>query len=270
MILPLLAFETDFIATACVSFKDGIISTYVFVAVFASVLAVALIGIIKYILTLKKTKELELQISRLEAEKKAIEAELGESRIAIMLSEIQPHFIYNTLGTIEQLCLKDPQMASELVRNFSLYLRANLSELDSIVPIPFSDEIKHVQYYVNIEKVRFPDMTIEYQLDMSDFSLPAISVQPLVENAIKHGLMPLESGGRVVIRSYQTDIHFCVEVTDNGVGFDTSRVIDKKEHVGLYNVRERLKAIVNGELRIESTDGAGTTATILIPKEKTV
>jgi LytS/YehU family sensor histidine kinase len=205
---------------------------------------------------------LELQISRLEAE-------LGESRIAIMLSEIQPHFIYNTLGTIEQLCLKDPQMASELVRNFSLYLRANLSELDSIVPILFSDEIKHVQYYVNIEKVRFPDMTIEYQLDMSDFSLPAISVQPLVENAIKHGLMPLESGGRVVIRSYQTDTHFCVEVTDNGVGFDTGCLIYKKEHVGLYNVRERLRAIVNGELRVESTEGAGTTATILIPKEKT-
>jgi sensor histidine kinase YesM len=160
-------------------------------------------------------------------------------------------------------------MASELVRNFSLYLRANLSELDSIVPILFSDEIKHVQYYVNIEKVRFPDMTIEYQLDMSDFSLPAISVQPLVENAIKHGLMPLESGGRVVIRSYQTDTHFCVEVTDNGVGFDTGCLIDKKEHVGLYNVRERLRAIVNGELRVESTEGAGTTATILIPKEKT-
>lgn len=270
MILPLLVFETDLIAAAGVLFKDGIVSTYVFVAVLAAVLTVALIGIIKYILALKKTKELELQISRLKAEKKAIEAELGESRMSMMLSKIRPHFIYNILGTINHLCLKDPQMASELVRNFSLYLRADLSELDSVTPIRFSEEIKHVQYYVNIENVRFPDMTIEYQLDNLDFVLPAISVQPLVENAIKHGLMPLESGGRVVIRSYQTDIHFCVEVTDNGVGFDTSRVIDKKEHVGLYNVRERLKAIVNGELRIESTEGAGTTATILIPKEKTM
>jgi sensor histidine kinase YesM len=91
-----------------------------------------------------------------------------------------------------------------------------------------------------------------------------------VENAIKHGLMPLESGGKVVIRSYETDTHFCVEVSDNGVGFDTDRPIDKKEHVGLYNTRERLKAIVNGDLKVESTEGVGTTATILIPKEETV
>lgn len=268
MILPLLAFGTDLSATACVSFKDGIVSTYVFVAVLAAVLAVALIGIIKCIFTLKKAKESELKISRLEAEKKAIEAELGERRMSMMLSKIRPHFIYNTLATIEYLCLKDPEMASDLVRNLSLYLRGNLKELDSVTPIRFSEEIVHVQYYVNIEKMRFHDITVEYQLEFSDFFLPAISVQPLVENAIKHGLMPLESGGRVVIRSYQTDTHFCVEVSDNGVGFDTHRTIDKKEHVGLYNVRERLKAIVNGYLRVESTEGVGTTATILIPKEE--
>jgi LytS/YehU family sensor histidine kinase len=213
---------------------------------------------------------LELQISRLEAEKKAIEAELGESRMSMMLSKIRPHFIYNILGTINHLCLKDPQMASELVRNFSLYLRADLSELDSVTPIRFSEEIKHVQYYVNIEQVRFPDMTIVYQLEFSDFVLPAISVQPLVENAIKHGLMPLESGGRVVIRSFATDTHYCVEVTDNGAGFDTNALIDKKEHVGLQNIRERLGAIVNGELIVESEIGKGTRATIKIPKEDKV
>jgi LytS/YehU family sensor histidine kinase len=268
MILPLIACETDIVAAASVPRTGGIALTCVFVAIFVTVLIIALVGIIKYILTLKKSKELELQISRLEAEKKAIEAELSESRTSMMLSKIQPHFIYNTLGTIEQLCLKDPQMAFELTRNFALYLRCNLSELDSVTPIRFSEEIKHVQYYVNIENVRFPDMTIEYQLDNLDFVLPAISVQPLVENAIKHGLMPLESGGRVVIRSYQTDTHFCVEVSDNGVGFDTHRTIDKKEHVGLYNVRERLKAIVNGDLKVESAEGVGTKATILIPKEE--
>ena len=71
-----------------------------------------------------------------------------------------------------------------------------------------------------------------------------------------------------MIRSYQTDTHFCVEVSDNGVGFDTHRTIDKKEHVGLYNVRERLKAIVNGDLKVESAEGVGTKATILIPKEE--
>jgi LytS/YehU family sensor histidine kinase len=204
----------------------------------------------------------------LEIEKNAIEAELKENRISIMLSQIRPHFIYNTLGTIERLCLKNPQMAFELVRNFSLYLRGNFRELDSVAPIRFSDEMEHVRYYVNIEQVRFPDMTIEYQLDVSDFFIPAISVQPLVENAIKHGLMPLETGGKVVIRSYKTDTHYCIEVVDNGVGFDTSIELDKKEHVGLNNIRERLRAIVGGDLVVESEIGVGTKAIILIPREE--
>jgi sensor histidine kinase YesM len=137
MILPLIACEMGLIAAVFGSRTGEIALTCVFIAVFVAVLTVALVGIIRYILTLRKSKELESQISRLEAEKKAIEAELTESRVSMMISQIQPHFIYNTLGTIEQLCLKNPQMASELVRNFSLYLRANFSELDSATPIRF-------------------------------------------------------------------------------------------------------------------------------------
>ena len=110
-------------------------------------------------------------------------------------------------------------------------------------------------------------MTIEYDVETSDFVLPALSVQPLVENAIKHGLMRLESGGTVVIRSYETPTHFCVEVKDDGVGFDTSLPIEGKMHVGLRNIRGRLKAMVNGELIIESKIGVGTQAVIKIPKE---
>ena len=219
--------------------------------------------------TAMKAKELELQRSRLEAEKNMIEAELKESRVSIMLSQIQPHFIYNTLGTIERMCLKDPQKAFELVRNFSLYLRGNFSELDSVVPIRFTDEMKHVEYYVNIEKVRFPDMNIEYHMEATDFVLPALSVQPLVENAIKHGLMRLETGGTVKIHSYETLTHFCVEVTDDGVGFDADGPIDEKKHVGLRNIRGRLNAMVAGDLVLESKPGVGTKAVIMIPKEVT-
>jgi LytS/YehU family sensor histidine kinase len=184
-----------------------------------------------------------------------------------MLSQIKPHFIYNTLGTIERMCLKDPQKAFDLVRNFSLYLRGNFSELNSVTPIRFTEELEHVEYYVNIEKVRFPDMNIEYDVQSTDFLLPALSVQPLVENAIKHGLMRLETGGKVIIRSYETQTHFCVEVKDDGVGFDTSLPIDQKKHVGLHNIRERLRAMVNGELMIESEINVGTKAVIMIPKE---
>ena len=165
------------------------------------------------------------------------------------------------------MCLKDPQKAFELVRNFSLYLRGNFSELDSVTPIRFEQELKHVEYYINIEKVRFPDMNIEYDVEATEFVLPALSVQPLVENAIKHGLMRLETGGTVKIHSYETSTHFCVEVTDSGVGFDVDATIDEKKHVGLRNIRGRLKAMVNGALILESEPGVGTKAVIMIPKE---
>ena len=270
MTLPLLSYEADIAATALGFWKGGFISKYAFIALFVAALFVVLRIIPENINATAKAKELELQRSRLEAEKNIVEAELKESRIAIMLSQIQPHFIYNTLGTIERMCLKDPEKAFELVRNFSLYLRGNFSELESVTPIRFAEELKHVEHYVNIEKVRFPDMTIEYDVETTDFVLPALSVQPLVENAIKHGLMRLESGGTVLIRSYETPTCFCVEVKDDGVGFDTSLPIEGKKHVGLRNIRGRLKAMVNGELILESEPGAGTRAVIMIPKEVTV
>ena len=260
MALMVLAFEADVIATAVGLWKGGWISKYVFFALFVVALFVVLRLIPGSINAAEKAKALE-------AEKNTVEAELKESRVSIMLSQIQPHFIYNTLGTIERMCLKDPEKAFDLVRNFSLYLRGNFSEIDSVTPIRFGEELKHVEHYVNIEKVRFPDMNIEYAVETTDFVLPALSVQPLVENAIKHGLMRLESGGTVVIRSYETPTHFCVEVKDDGVGFDTSLPIEEKKHVGLRNIRGRLKAMVNGELTIESQIGAGTKAVIMIPKE---
>ena len=260
MSLLLVAFEADVIATSTGFWEGGFISIYVFVILFVAALFVVLRLIPENINAAEKAKVLDLQRSRLEAE-------LKESRISIMLSQIQPHFIYNTLGTIERMCLKDPQKAFDLVRNFSLYLRGNFSEIDSVTPIRFAQELKHVEHYVNIEKVRFPDMNIVYEVETMDFVLPALSVQPLVENAIKHGLMRLESGGTVVIRSYELDDCFCVEVKDDGVGFDTSLPFEEKKHVGLRNIRGRLKAMVNGELVVESQPGVGTRAVIMIPKE---
>ena len=260
MAMLMLAFEGDVIATAAGFWEGGLLSSHMFMILFTVSIFVVLRIIPESINAAAKAKELE-------AEKNTVEAELKESRISIMLSQIQPHFIYNTLGTIERMCLKDPEKAFDLVRNFSLYLRGNFSELDSVTPIRFEEELKHVEYYVNIEKVRFPDMNIIYNVETTDFVLPALSVQPLVENAIKHGLMRLETGGTVTIRSYETPTHVCVEVKDDGVGFDPSLPLDEKKHVGLRNIRGRLNAMVNGELTIESQPGAGTRAVIMIPKE---
>lgn len=191
---------------------------------------------------------------------------LAETRISTMISQIKPHFVYNTLGTIEQLCSVDPKQAASLVHDFSRYLRGNFSELDNPVPISLSQEIEHVMYYVSIEKVRFPDIEVKYDLQAEDFLIPALSVQPLVENAIKHGLMKLNHGGTVIICSYETEENNCVSVHDNGGGFDIAQELENGKHVGLRNIKERLKIMCDGTLEIHSSPGVGTTAVISIPK----
>lgn len=128
-------------------------------------------------------------------------------------------------------------------------------------------ELEHVRHYVNIEQIRFPDMTIRFELYSGEFLLPALTIQPLVENAIKHGLMKLESGGTVMIGTCETEKYYCVSVVDNGVGFEPSILQDESKYIGIRNIRGRLEALCNGILTIESAPGKGTTALIKIPKE---
>ena len=203
----------------------------------------------------------------LETEKMVLNAQLAESRISTMMSQIRPHFIYNTLGSIEQLCELDPPKAGELVHNFAKYLRGNFGELDNPKPILMSQEMEHVHHYVNIENVRFPDMTFSFEMQSEDFRLPALTVQPIVENAIKHGLMKLQKGGSIRVISYETDSDYRICVEDDGVGFDTSELFEDKKHIGIRNIRDRLKVMVDGTLEIESTQGVGTKVLITIPKE---
>lgn len=194
--------------------------------------------------------------------------ELTENRIATMISQIKPHFIYNTLGSIEQLCELDPEMAAKMVHNFAKYLRGNFGELDNNRPIRMSQEIEHCKYYVSIEQVRFPDMKITFDMQAEDFMIPALSIQPLIENAIKHGLMKLPSGGEVRVSSYEKNTEYCIEVEDNGVGFDPSAVTGDRKHIGLRNIRGRLEAMCDGSMMIESAPGAGTKVLIQIPKNR--
>ena len=105
-------------------------------------------------------------------------------------------------------------------------------------------------------------------MNSEDFRIPALTIQPIVENAIKHGLMKLPKGGTVHILSYETEKDYCILVEDDGVGFDTNALLDERKHVGLRNIRERLKVMVNGTLEIESAIGVGTKVLIKIPKEE--
>ena len=258
--LPLFAFVVDVVGVELGAWRGGVISQYVFVILFSIAMITVLKFIPQSINAATKAKELEM-------EKIVLNAQLSESRISTMMSQIRPHFIYNTLGSIEQLCKLDPPKAGELVHNFAKYLRGNFGELDNPKPILMSQEMEHVHHYISIENVRFPDMTFTFEMNSGDFHIPALTVQPIVENAIKHGLMKLPKGGTIRVLSYETDTDYCISVEDDGVGFDTSVLIDERNHVGLRNIRERLKVMVNGKLEIESTVGVGTKVRVTIPKE---
>ncbi len=258
--LPIAAFGVDTVMTDVGLWKGGLVSAYVFILFFIVAILALLRIIPRSINAIAKAKELE-------TEKLVLNAKLTESRISTMMSQIRPHFIYNTLGSIEQLCSIDPPKAGELVHNFARYLRGNFGELDNPKPILMSQEMEHVRHYISIENVRFPDMTFSFEMNSVDFHIPALTIQPIVENAIKHGLMKLPRGGTIRVVSYETETSYCVSVEDDGVGFDTSVLLDERAHVGIRNIRGRLKAMVNGELEIESTKDVGTKVTITIPKE---
>ena len=192
--------------------------------------------------------------------------QLHTQRNALMLSQINPHFVYNTLSTIAAMCDVSPKQAKHLTIDFSQYLRRNIDTLTSEDLIPFEREMEHVECYLKIEKARFRErLNVNYSIQCNDFSVPPLTVQPLVENAIKHGITKKAEGGLVKISTYDEDTHYVIEIIDDGVGFDTEST---ELHVGLQNVRSRIAAMCKGELTIKSTVGVGTRVRIEIPKKK--
>lgn len=203
--------------------------------------------------------------------------QLQKSKTALMISQIKPHFIYNTLGSIRTLIKISPEKAYDMVYDFSVYLRANIDSMGTREKILFSDELRHVKAYVNIEKVRFEDrLEVVFDIQEEGFYLPPLSVQALVENAIKHGICKKPEGGCVWIRSYETEEYYIAEVEDNGIGFDPENVKSgksnsnsnsKNESVGLQNIEFRLREITGAEFEIISKEGQdGTKAIIKCPK----
>lgn len=237
-----------------------------------SVCALLLIVVVSVVLIrreAKKSFQAILEAQRSEAEKKEMEHKVQESQISIMLSQIQPHFLYNTLNSIYQLCETNPMLARSMVNSFAEYLRNNLSTLEDPGLIAFETELSHIQTYLDIEKIRFEDsLEIEYDIKCVDFSLPVLTVQPIVENAVKHGTSKKRGGGKVTVSTEEDEENYVIRVSDTGCGFDpTKSKDDGKRHIGIANVRQRLANMCGGTLTIESTVGVGTVATVKIPKE---
>lgn len=192
--------------------------------------------------------------------------QLEAQKNALMLSQINPHFVYNTLSTIAAMCDTAPKQAKYLTIDFSQYLRRNIGTLSGEELIPLEQEMDHVACYLKIEKARFRErLNIHYAIQCKDFKLPPLTIQPLVENAVKHGITKKAEGGTVKITTREEEKCYVVEIIDDGVGFDTSTA---EMHVGLQNVQSRLASTCKGELSVKSTLGVGTRVTIEIPKKK--
>lgn len=198
-----------------------------------------------------------------------LEYELLQSRIAVMLSQIQPHFLYNTLNDIMVLYRNSPEHAEKALINFTRYLRGNMDSLNCRELIPFAQEMDHVRNYLAIEQMRFGKrLNIRFELDCIEFCLPVLTVQPIVENAIRHGITKKREGGTVTVRSYEAKTAYNIEIFDNGAGFDMGKPKTYGiTHNGIENVRIRLKSMCGGTLEISSKKGEGTSVKILIPKE---
>ena len=146
--------------------------------------------------------------------------QLHDSQLELMMSQIQPHFIFNTLSSIRTLIMIDPEASRDMLYDFSNYLRANIDNVTNLDGIPFASEVNHIKSYVNIEKVRFADrLDVVFDIQSDRFTVPPLSIQPLVENAIKHGVCKKVQGGTVVLRSYDEPDYHVVEIEDDGIGF---------------------------------------------------
>jgi len=217
-----------------------------------------------YDLTEQQRRELEME---------KLEEELRMSRIHNSTSQMQPHFLYNVLGSIQEIILDDPDYAAKLLGDFTIHLRSCIRAMENDRLIPFTRELENIRAYVNIEKMRLgKKLAIQYEIAADSFLILPLCIQPLVENAIRHGVYERgPKGGTVTIRSREAEDSWVVEVEDDGVGFNVpeyERMIGsgKHESTGLKNIMFRLDKVMHASVRIKSKVGVGTCVTVTIPK----
>lgn len=241
-----------------------IVIQMVFYGIYIVLLGTSAAAFIMLVFTLKD----QTDRYRLEKEKNA------QLNIAILLSQIQPHFLFNCLNVIRKIYRIDVQKGEHALDLFTKYLRHNTDSVASEQPIYFEKELEHVRQYLELQQLRFGgEINVVYEISCTQFRLPPLTLQPLVENAVTYGVRKSRTGmGTVTIRSREYGDRYEVSVTDDGPGFDpeAARREDGKSHIGIFNVRERLLRMSNAALEIASEPGKGTTATIIIPKEEAV
>lgn len=199
---------------------------------------------------------------------------LAKTEMKALQAQIQPHFLFNALNTIISYCRTDALKARDLLTNLSLYLRTSFKNSDGMIPI--HEEIQHVKNYLSIEEARFSNrLQVSYTIDDGlDFLVPPLILQPLVENALKHGLAEKSTNCLIDVTVKSCDDHIEMVVWDNGVGMTSSTIeaiFDESKKVGgigLRNVIYRIKGIYHTEVGVECLTNQGTRITINLPKEQ--
>jgi sensor histidine kinase YesM len=238
----------------------------------------------KNIQTLEENQQLAEQLHKEALERAEMEKRLETTRMDLLQSQIKPHFLFNTLNTISGMAeLEDAEKTDSMIRSLSRLFRYNLHTTDQFVS--FSQEPEVVRDYLYLQQMRFGDR-VQYELpDPSDpqassfgsIMVPVFPLQPLVENAVIHGIAKKEQGGRITISTEQTDDAFKIRVADTGVGMDPDTLdglmsalrgepSDVHVGIGIGNLYKRLETLYGPDsMRISSTAGEGTQVDITIP-----
>ena len=197
----------------------------------------------------------------------AQQKEIADQRVSITVLQMRPHFIYNTMTSIYYLCEQDAAKAQKVTLDFTTYLRKNFNAITSKDPVTFTEELEHTRAYLSVVQAQFEDnLAVEFDVPHTLFRLPPLTLQPLVENAVKYG-MDVDSSEplRVSVKTQKAEKGSLLIVADNGPGLS---VDDNGEpHIALNNIRERLTAI-GASLSISSNENGGTTITVFIPDGK--
>ena len=195
--------------------------------------------------------------------------ENAAQQASITVLQMRPHFIYNTLMSIYYLCKQDAEKAQQVILDFSSYLRKNFTAIAKADAIPFEEELEHTRAYLAVEQARFKDqLLVEFDTPFTDFRIPPLTLQPIVENAVKHGMDPELEPLFISISTRRQDGYAEITVDDSGPGYQPAD--DNEPHIGLDNVRERLKMMCKGDLTISRRDCGGTIVTIRIPVQEDV
>lgn len=189
---------------------------------------------------------------------------IASQHASVMVLQMRPHFIYNTMMGIYYLCDQDPKKAKQVTLDFTTYLRKNFVAIASEDTIPFSAELEHTRAYLAIEQAQFEDsLFVSFDTPHTMFRVPPLTLQPIVENAVKHGMKSSSEPIHISVVTRQTNTASEIIVEDDGIGFDL--VDDNEPHIALNNIRERLELMCKGKLIIVPREGGGISVKVTIP-----